>query len=123
MAEQGGVIVCFSRMNRIVEFDEAGRSVVVEPGVVNQVLDETVKAKGLYFPPDPASGRTATTGGNIAENAGGPHCFKYGVTTNYITGLEVVLASGEIVMMGGRALDNSLRGRLLDIRDRMMKSG
>jgi len=105
VAEHGGVIVCFSRMNRIVEFDEAGRSVVVEPGVVNQVLDETVKAKGLYFPPDRASGRTATTGGNIAENAGGPHCFKYGVTTNYITGLEVVLASGEIVMMGGRALD------------------
>lgn len=105
VAEQGGVIVCFSRMNRILEFDEVGRSVVVEPGVVNQVLDETVKSKGLYFPPDPASGRTATIGGNIAENAGGPHCFKYGVTTNYITGLKVVLASGQVVRLGGRALD------------------
>ena len=105
VAEHGGVIVCFSRMNRIIEFDEIGRSVVVEPGVVNLVLDEVVKANGLYYPPDPASGRTATTGGNIAENAGGPHCFKYGVTTNYITGLEVVLADGQVVRLGGRALD------------------
>jgi D-lactate dehydrogenase (cytochrome) len=105
VAEHGGVILGFSRMNKIVEFDEAGRSVVVEPGVVNLVLDEHVKTKGLYYPPDPASGRTATTGGNIAENAGGPHCFKYGVTTNYITGLEVVLADGQVVRTGGRALD------------------
>ena len=105
VAEHGGVIACFSRMNRIIEFDEVGRSVVVEPGVVNLVLDEVVKASGLYYPPDPASGRTATTGGNIAENAGGPHCFKYGVTTNYITGLEVVLADGQVVRLGGRALD------------------
>ena len=105
MAEQGGVVLVFSRMNKIVEFDEAGRSVVVQPGVVNLVLDEFVKAKGLYYPPDPASGRTATIGGNIAENAGGPHCFKYGVTTNYITGLEVVLADGQVARVGGRALD------------------
>lgn len=105
VAEHGGVIVVFSRMNKIVEFDEAGRSVIVEPGVVNLVLDEFVKAQGLYYPPDPASGRTATTGGNIAENAGGPHCFKYGVTTNYITGLEVVMADGQVVRLGGRALD------------------
>ncbi len=90
-------------MNKLIEFDEAGRSVVAEPGLVNQVLDELVKTKGLYFPPDPASGRTATLGGNIAENAGGPHCFKYGVTTNYITGLEVVLADGQVVHLGGRA--------------------
>ncbi len=101
----GGVIVGFSRMNRVLEFDEAGRSVVVEPGMVNLVLDELVKTKGLYYPPDPASGRTATIGGNIAENAGGPHCFKYGVTTNYITGLDVVLADGRMVRLGGRALD------------------
>ncbi len=105
VAEHGGVILGFSRMNKIIEFDEAGRSVVVEPGVVNLVLDEFVKAKGLYYPPDPASGRTATTGGNIAENAGGPHCFKYGVTTNYITGLELVLADGQVVRTGGRGLD------------------
>ncbi|MCX6029891.1 MAG: FAD-binding protein [Chloroflexi bacterium] len=105
VAERGGVIVAFSRMNRVLELDEAGRSVVVEPGVVNLVLDELVKTKGLYYPPDPASGRTATIGGNVAENAGGPHCFKYGVTTNYVAGLEVVLADGRVVRLGGRALD------------------
>ncbi|MEW5720546.1 MAG: FAD-binding protein, partial [Chloroflexota bacterium] len=105
VAEHGGIIVEFARMNRIVEFDEVGRSVVVEPGVVNLVLDELVKTKGLYYPPDPASGRTATIGGNIAENAGGPHCFKYGVTANYVTGLQVVLADGRVVRLGGRALD------------------
>ncbi len=105
VAERGGVIVGFSRMNKLLEFDGVGRSVVVEPGVVNLVLDEFVKARGLYYPPDPASGRTSTTGGNIAENAGGPHCFKYGVTTNYITGLEAVMADGRVVRFGGRALD------------------
>jgi len=105
VAEHGGVIVEFSRMNRVVEVDEVGRGAVVQPGVVNLVFDEMVKTKGLYFPPDPASGRVATIGGNIAENAGGPHCFKYGVTTNYVTGLEVVLADGRLVQMGGHALD------------------
>jgi len=105
VAERGGVIVEFSRMNQIVELDEVGRSAVVRPGVVNLVLDEMVRAKGLYFPPDPSSGRAATMGGNIAENAGGPHCFKYGVTTNYVTGLELVLADGRLVRVGGRALD------------------
>ncbi len=112
VAEHGGVIIGFSRMNKLLEFDEAGRSVVFEPGLVNLVLDEFAKARGLYYPPDPASGRTSTLGGNIAENAGGPHCFKYGVTTNYITGLEVVLTdphgstgAGRLVQLGGRGLD------------------
>ncbi|MGC8779249.1 MAG: FAD-binding oxidoreductase [Anaerolineae bacterium] len=105
VAEHGGVIVGFARMNKLLEFDEAGRSIVAEPGLVNLVLDELAKSKGLYFPPDPASGRAATLGGNIAENAGGPHCFKYGVTTNYIIGLEVVLADGQVAHFGGRALD------------------
>jgi D-lactate dehydrogenase (cytochrome) len=105
VAEHGGIIVEFAQMKRLVEFDEVGRSVVVEPGMVNLMLDEFVKTKGLYFPPDPASGRTATIGGNIAENAGGPHCFKYGVTTNYLTGLTVVLVNGRVIQLGGRALD------------------
>ncbi len=105
VAEHGGIILEFSRLNRIVEFDTTGRSAVVEPGVVNLRLDAHVKQAGLYYPPDPASGRAATIGGNIAENAGGPHCFKYGVTTNYLTGLEVVLADGRMVRFGGRALD------------------
>lgn len=105
VAGQGGVIVEFSRMSRILDLDVSGRSAVVEPGVVNLTLDELARAQGLSFPPDPASGRASTIGGNVAENAGGPHCFKYGVTTNYVTGLEVVLADGRIVTMGGRALD------------------
>jgi D-lactate dehydrogenase (cytochrome) len=105
VAERGGLIISFSRLDRILDFDPAGRRVVVEPGVVNLNLDAYVRKSGLYFPPDPASGRTSTIGGNIAENAGGPHCFKYGVTTNYVTGLQVVLADGELVRLGGKALD------------------
>ncbi len=105
IAEHGGVILEFARMNRLLEFDVVGRSLVTEPGIINQDLDLLVKTQGLYFPPDPASGRSATIGGNVAENAGGPHCFKYGVTANYVTGLEVVLADGRVVNLGGRALD------------------
>ena len=82
VAEHGGLIVEFSRMNHILEIETIGRSARAEPGVVNLTLDETAKSLGLYYPPDPASGRSATLGGNVAENAGGPHCFKYGVTTN-----------------------------------------
>ncbi len=105
VAEQGGLIVEFSRLNHILEIDPAGRSALVEPGVINLVLDETVKTFGLYYPPDPASGRAATLGGNVAENAGGPHCFKYGVTTNYVTGLACILADGRQLHAGGRAFD------------------
>jgi D-lactate dehydrogenase (cytochrome) len=105
VAHLGGVIPTFSRMNRILALDTAGRSAVVEPGVVNQVLNESVITSGLYYPPDPASGQTSTLGGNVAENAGGPHCFKYGVTTNYITGMEVIMADGQLVQLGGLALD------------------
>lgn len=105
VAERGGLIVAFSRMNRILELQPAGRCVSVEPGVVHADLDACVRRAGLFYPPDPASGRSATLGGNIAENAGGPHCFKYGVTTNYLTGLDVVLASGQRVRLGGKALD------------------
>jgi len=105
VAEHGGLIVEFSRMNSVLALDPVGRRVAVQMGVVNLVLDSLVKIKGLYYPPDPASGRSSTLGGNIAENAGGPHCFKYGVTTNYLAGLEVVLASGRLVRLGGRALD------------------
>ncbi len=103
--DRGGVILSLTRMNRVLQLDEAGRSASVEPGVVNLAFDELVKTRGLYFPPDPASGRTATIGGNIAENAGGPHCFKYGVTTNYVTGLDLILADGSLVRTGGSAFD------------------
>ncbi|MBI5032672.1 MAG: FAD-binding protein [Chloroflexi bacterium] len=105
VAEHGGIIIEFSNFNRVLEFDTVGRSVVAQVGVVNQALDNLMKTQGLYFPPDPASGRSATIGGNVAENAGGPHCFKYGVTSNYVTGLQVVLVDGRIVRLGGRAFD------------------
>lgn len=105
VAEVGGVILAFSRMNRIQEIDPAGLNATVEPGVINLTLDEKAKELGLYYPPDPASGRSATLGGNVAENAGGPHCFKYGVTTNYISGLEFVLPGGEVFTSGGYAFD------------------
>lgn len=105
VAEFGGVILGFSRMNRILHIDPVGLNTTVEPGVVNLTLDEKAREFGLYFPPDPASGRSSTLGGNVAENAGGPHCFKYGVTTNYILGLEFVLPGGKKFSSGGYALD------------------
>ncbi|MFN8481838.1 MAG: FAD-linked oxidase C-terminal domain-containing protein [Anaerolineae bacterium] len=103
--DRGGLIVAFSHMADLRELDEVGRSAVVEPGLVNLTLDTAAKAKGWYYPPDPASGRSSTLGGNLAENAGGPHCFKYGVTANYVTGVEVVMADGRLLRFGGRALD------------------
>ncbi len=105
VAEHGGIIIEFARMKRILTLDPLYRSAVVEPGVVNLTLDNEAKKLGLYFPPDPSSQRSSVLGGNIGENSGGPHCFKYGVTTNYVTGLEVVLANGEICQFGGEAFD------------------
>lgn len=105
VAERGGIVVEFARLNRIVELDPRGRNGIVQPGVVNLHLDAAARKLDLYFPPDPSSGRSALLGGNLGENAGGPHCFKYGVTTNYVAGLEVVLADGAIVRTGGQACD------------------
>ncbi len=105
VAERSGVIVEFSRMNHILEFDALENRIVAEPGVVNYELDQFARARGLMFPPNPASGRVCTIGGNVAENAGGPRCCKYGVTTNYVVGLKVVLADGRVVRLGGHALD------------------
>ncbi len=105
VASKGGIIVSFSRMNHILDVSESDRLAITEPGVINLTLDTKVKACGFYFPPDPASQRASAIGGNIAENAGGPHCFKYGVTTNYVRGLKVVLADGEVVRTGGSACD------------------
>lgn len=105
VADRGGIIVEFQHMNHILDLDTQGRSVIMEPALINLRLDENVKAQGLYFPPDPSSQRASTMGGNVAENSGGPHCFKYGVTTNYIAGLEVVLADGQCIRVGGPAND------------------
>ncbi|MBE2236281.1 MAG: FAD-binding protein, partial [Caldilineaceae bacterium] len=102
---RGGVIVEFARMKHITELNPTGRNGIVQSGVVNLALDAAAKARGLYYPPDPSSGRSSLLGGNIGENAGGPHCFKYGVTTNYITGVEAVLADGRVIRTGGQAFD------------------
>jgi glycolate oxidase subunit GlcD len=105
VAARGGIVVSFSRMNRILALNETDRLVMAEPGMINLALDTKVKSCGFYYPPDPASQRASAIGGNIAENAGGPHCFKYGVTTNYVRGLDVVLADGTVVHTGGSACD------------------
>ncbi len=98
---QAPVTVCTSRMNRILEIDLANRRAVVESGVVNASISKAVHAAGLLYAPDPSSQSACTIGGNVAENSGGPHTLKYGVTTNHVLGLEVVLASGEVVELGG----------------------
>ncbi|MBV9711603.1 MAG: FAD-binding protein [Ktedonobacteraceae bacterium] len=105
VADRGGIILEFSHMDRLLEIDVHGRSAVAEPALINLRLDERAKTHGLYFPPDPASQRASTIGGNVAENSGGPHCFKYGVTTNYVIGMDVVLANGQHIRVGGHALD------------------
>lgn len=96
-----GVVVGTARMNRILEIDARDRLARVQPGVVNARLTEATRPHGLYYAPDPSSQSTCTLGGNVAENSGGPHCLKYGVTTRYVTGLTVVLAGGEVVRLGG----------------------
>src|SRR4051794_41218882 len=100
-----GVLIVLSRMNRILEVDLDNQRVVVEPGVTNIAVSQAV-APTHFFPPDPSSQIVCTIGGNVAENSGGAHCFKYGFTTNYVSGLEVVLPDGSVVQLGGPELDH-----------------
>ena len=102
---KGGVVVVLTRMNRIVEVDAANRIAVVEPGVINLALQETLAPLGLTWAPDPSSQRICTIGGNVANNSGGPHTLAHGSTVNHVLGLEVVLADGRIVHLGGRVAD------------------
>ncbi|HXR47206.1 MAG TPA: FAD-linked oxidase C-terminal domain-containing protein [Candidatus Limnocylindrales bacterium] len=102
----GGIVLSLERMNQIKEIKAADFVAVVEPGVVTQKLQEAVEKRGLFYPPDPASRANNSIGGNIATNAGGPRCLKYGVTRDYVLGLEVVLANGAIVRVGGRTHKN-----------------
>ena len=97
---RGGIILETSRMNKILEIDTTNRRVVVEPGVVNLDLQNALAPLGFFYPPDPASQKSSTLGGNIGENAGGPLCLRYGVTSKYVCGMEVVLATGEIIDIG-----------------------
>ena len=113
---RGGVVVALTRMNRILEIDVRNRVAVVEPGVINLVLQDALARHGLLYAPDPSSQRICTIGGNIATNAGGPHTLAHGSTVNHVLGLEVVLADGRIAWLGGRQPDVpgiDLRGLLV----------
>ncbi len=103
---KGGIVLHFSRMNRILEIDIKNQRAVVEPGLFTLTLKNQLARYGYVYQPDPASERVSTFGGNFGENSGGPHCLKYGVTTNHILGAEVVLPDGEVIWVGGKALDH-----------------
>ncbi len=102
LARGGGVMIVFARMNRILELDLENARAVVQPGVVNLDITRAVEHAGLYFAPDPSSQKSCTIGGNVAENAGGPHTLAYGVTVNHVTALELVLPDGDIVRIGSK---------------------
>ncbi|MGH9825504.1 MAG: FAD-linked oxidase C-terminal domain-containing protein [Blastocatellia bacterium] len=101
----GAVIFEMARMNRILELDYENRIAIVEPGVVNVHLSQETVPKGYHYAPDPSSQSACTIGGNVGENSGGPHCLKYGMTTNHVLGVEVVLPDGELVRLGGCGVD------------------
>ena len=103
---RGGIVLHFSRMNRILEIDTENQRAIVEPGIFTLVFKNELARYGYVYQPDPASEKVSTFGGNVGENSGGPHCLKYGVTTNHILGAEVVLSDGEVIQIGGKALDN-----------------
>jgi len=102
---QGGVMIELARMNRILEIDYENRVAIVETGALNLKVSEMAKAGGYYYAPDPSSQAACTIGGNLAENSGGPHCLKYGITLNHVLGAEVVLPDGDAVILGGGAAD------------------
>jgi len=101
----GGVVVSLARMNRILEVDLESQRVVVEPGVTNLDVTRAVADAGYFYAPDPSSQQVCTIGGNVAENSGGAHCLKHGFTVHHVTGLTLVLPDGELVELGGKALD------------------
>jgi len=101
----GGIVIVFARMNRILEIDYENMRAVVQPGLVNLHLSNALSPHGFYYVPDPSSQRACTIGGNVGENAGGPHTLIYGVTTNHVLGLEIVTAEGNVVEIGGRTCD------------------
>ena len=104
---ENGIVIALNRLNRILDLDPDSRTAVVEPGVINLQVTQAAAKHGLYFAPDPSSQQICTIGGNLAFNAGGVHCLKYGMTSNHVIGLKVVLANGEVVECGGRSLENS----------------
>jgi glycolate oxidase len=102
----GGIVIALNRLNRIVRLDPAQRIAVVEPGAINTAVSQAAARHRLYYAPDPSSQQICTIGGNVAFNAGGAHCLKYGMTSNHVLGLTVVLPDGEVVELGGESLEN-----------------
>ena len=107
LAVKKGVLLSMEKFNHILHIDENNHQVTTEPGVITEVLQEKVKEKGLFYPPDPASKGSCFIGGNIAENSGGPKAVKYGVTSDYVLNLEVVLPTGEVIWTGANVLKNA----------------
>lgn len=102
MASRGGVMVALTRMTAILEIDAANRCAIVQPGLINLALTQAVSTLQYFFAPDPSSQMVSSIGGNVSTNAGGPHCLKYGITTNHVLGLEIVTGAGELVTIGGK---------------------
>src|SRR5262249_27162623 len=102
LAVDGGVMIALTRMTKILDVDFRDRRALVEAGCVNAWVTNAVKAQGLLFAPDPSSQPACTIGGNVGTNSGGPHTLKYGVTTNHVVGLELVLPDGKVVWLGAR---------------------
>jgi glycolate oxidase len=115
IACNGGVVIQTSRLNRILEIDEENLTATVEPGVITSALHREVEARGLFYPPDPGSMNISTMGGNVAENSGGLRGLKYGVTSDYVMGLRTVLANGEVLSTGGKAVKNVAGYNLNDL--------
>lgn len=107
LADKGGVLLSMERMNRILNIDEENHQVTTEPGVITEVLQQAVREKGLFYPPDPASKGSCFIGGNIAENSGGPKAVKYGVTKDYVLNLEIVMPNGDIMWTGANVIKNA----------------
>ncbi len=112
---KAGIVLSVARMNKILEINPADGVAVIQPGVITNDLQQAVRAIGWYYPPDPASLKECSLGGNIATNAGGPRCLKYGVTKQYVLGLEVVLANGDVLKTGGRCHKNKTGFDLVSI--------
>ena len=101
-----GILLGMAKFNRVLEIDYANRCAVVQPGVTNLAITKAVEHKGFYYAPDPSSQIACTIGGNVAENSGGVHCLKYGLTANNVLGIEIVLITGEVIRLGGKHLDS-----------------
>lgn len=111
----GGIVLSLEKMDRILEIDKNNLMITVEPGVITAKIHQAAEREGLFYPPDPASLDSCSIGGNVAENAGGPRAVKYGVTKDYVCGLEAVLPSGEIITLGGKLVKNVTGYDLIDL--------